>query len=110
MQKKPAQKKRPRTERRENLRALRKLGDQRERLAAQERGGTPDFPIDVESASQIETRAASLPCLRCGEEVRVQEHLAHAIDGASVREVRTRCKACSAQRSLWFRIAGSMTN
>lgn len=98
-------KKRERTLRREAERDAEKLGDARERLAALEPGGSPERPIRVESASQVELRVESLRCPRCDGELRVNEHAAKTIRGLALREVDARCKRCAHRRDVWLVIA-----
>jgi hypothetical protein len=97
--------KRERTKRREVMRGLEKLADAREKLAALEPGGTPERPLEVESASQIEIRAQALPCLRCEGELKLHEHrsIVHA-KGGPLREIELVCKTCSAHRLVWYRV------
>jgi hypothetical protein len=95
---------RRRTERRAQERALEKLRKQSEKLAVLEEGGAPERPIDVESAAQVEPHARAIPCARCGEATRVDEHTAETIDGARLRVARTSCPSCGAKRSIYFRI------
>ena len=97
-------KKSPRTERRERERAAVKLAKQRERLATLEEGGLPERPIVVESASQVEVHARSMPCARCGGSLALTEHVAQTIDGARLRIARMTCAACGARRSIYFRL------
>lgn len=94
-------KKRPRTERREAERAQAKLADARIKLATLEAGGAPDRAIAVGSASVIEVHAAGLPCVACGEAVRIDEHIA----GDGLRVVRVRCPRCGHRREIFFRIS-----
>jgi hypothetical protein len=95
-----AAKKRPRTDRRRAEREAEKLADARVELARLSPGGTSERPIDVPSASVIESRALALGCARCGGELRLDEH--DAVLG--MRRVRARCKACGATREVWLRI------
>lgn len=81
----------------------------RERLARLGPGGTAALPLDVESASQIEVRAESTPCLVCQGPYRVDEHTAERIDGRHVRIVRVHCHHCGARRVLYFRVLPSTT-
>ncbi len=100
--------KRPRTERREAARAAEKLASQRQKLATLEPGGAPDRPLEVATASVIETHAKSFACLRCGElGGRIEDHDAREIDGRRLRVVRTACPQCGAARLTYFRIAES---
>lgn len=107
-------KKRPqRTERRIAERDARKRIEDRVKLAALEEGGAPERPIEVESASVIETTAASSPCVACDGRVRVEEHQARTLDGVPVRVVRVvrvRCGRCGHERTTYFRIVARMPN
>jgi hypothetical protein len=76
----------------------------REQLAAIEPGGSPALPIDVESASQIEVRTLSMPCLRCDGPYRLDEHTAETIDGRALRLLRVHCGHCGAHRKVYFRV------
>lgn len=100
--------KRSRTVRREQDREVEKLIEAREKLAKLEVGGTLQRPIEVQTASVIETRAVSFPCLRCEGALRVHEHRAisagHDLRGHGGREVELACKACGAHRTLYFRV------
>jgi hypothetical protein len=93
-----------RTERRERERAAEKLVRDRERLARLEPGGAPERPIPVDSASQIEPHAVSMGCLRCEGDLRVDEHAAVSVDGASLRRVTLLCARCGSRRDVWFAI------
>jgi hypothetical protein len=73
----------------------------KERLASLERGGSPDRPIRVASASVIEARTTSLPCPRCDGEYRVLEHTRPV---PQLRRVDVACRHCSTPRTLWFTI------
>ncbi len=97
-------KKRPRTERRINERALRQLVRDREKLAALVAGGSPERPIAVDSASVVEVRVRSLTCPQCEGEYRVIEHRAPA---SGLRAVSVICNRCHVPRSLWFKLGSS---
>lgn len=96
--------KRPRTERREQARAQEKLARDREKLARLEAGGSPERPIVLESASQVEVHARSLRCTRCDGELRVDEHVARVVGGQRLRLARLSCPMCGARRDAWFRL------
>jgi len=100
----------PRAERRSHARALVKLARERERLATLEDGGSPSRPIEVESASQVEPHARSIPCARCGHALHTDEHAAETIDGARLRIARMACSNCGAHRAIYFRIVPSTVN
>jgi hypothetical protein len=106
MTKKP----RARTLRRQEERSLTKQAHDRERLARLEPGGSAERPIVLESASQVEAHARSLPCTRCGGELRVEDHLARFVGEQSLRLVRLSCPSCGARREVWFRLAPARPN
>ena len=81
----------------------------RERLSLLEPGGTARRPIEVESASQVEVRALSMPCLRCDGPYRLDEHSAERVEGNAVRILRVHCGHCGAERTIFFRV-GSHTH
>jgi hypothetical protein len=110
VKKKKSTTERARSQRRAAERATDKLARQRERLLELEPGGTPERPIDVESASVVEPRAQSLPCPRCGTPLRVDAHLAPSTPGMRLREVQASCPRCGHRRSIWFRLAGPTLN
>ncbi len=78
-----------------------------EQLASLSRGGSPARPIRVSSASVIESRAAALPCPRCGGEYRIHEHTRPVPE---LRRVDVGCRHCSAPRTLWFTIVPNEPN
>ncbi len=100
----------PRSIRRAQGRALDKLAGQREKLARLEAGGSPEHPVVLESASQVEVHAGSLRCLRCDGACRVDEHLAETLGGERLRMAKLVCSACGARRSVYFRIAPAALN
>jgi hypothetical protein len=93
-----------RATRRAAERASDKLLRERERLAALDAGGGADHPIEVASASLVEPRATSLPCLRCDGTSRVDEHIALVVGERRLRLVRLACPRCGARREVYFRI------
>lgn len=97
-----------RAARRADERAAEKLTEQRLKLAAIEPGGTPALPIEVASSSQVEPRAASMPCLVCESPVRVVEHTAETHAGHRVRVVRVRCSRCAKERVVYFRLGSPL--
>jgi hypothetical protein len=99
--------KRPRTDRRRSERALRKQVGARERLAAAAPGGARDRPIAVASASVIDGKARSTPCVQCGGELDVLGDAAPPDGGGTLRVVRLVCRRCHAPRQMWFRIEAS---
>jgi hypothetical protein len=101
---------RPRTARREADRAGAALVRTRDRIAQLEPGGSPDWPIALESAVLVERRAASIPCPRCAGPVTVITHDARATTDARRREVIARCQRCSHARSVWFVITPAERN
>ena len=96
--------KRPRTARREAERAQRKNVHVREKLAASAEGGAPDRAIPVASASVVEGRARSVPCIQCGGELELRAHRAGDDPRGLLRVVSLVCRLCHTPRELWFRI------
>lgn len=107
-------KKRARTERREAERQRAKLRRDGLRLAALERGGAPDRPIELTSASVIEPHAASMPCAACGGVVRVISHEAKSFEVAStprrLRVVSVQCAACGVARDVFFDLTSGLAS
>lgn len=99
-----------RAQRREAERATEKLMRDREKLASLEPGGAPERPIEISSASEVEVVARSMPCARCGSEVRVDEHLAETIGASRLRVAKVACSFCGARRAVYFRIRASLPN
>jgi hypothetical protein len=98
---------RPRRQQRKQQRALRKTVRQIGRLAGALPGGSPERPLDVASASVVETRARAMPCAQCGgfdHEVRADR--ASSTARGVLRELTMACRRCRAPRTVWFRIAG----
>jgi hypothetical protein len=90
-----------RRERRALAREAKKIIQAKEKLARLAEGGSPDRPILLASASQVEVHARSLACLRCGIGYRVDEHA--AVEG--LRVARVVCPQCGARRDIWFRLS-----
>lgn len=100
----------PRAARRQTDRDVQKFMRDRVRLAALEKGGAPDRPIQVTSASEVEIAARSVPCMQCGGIVRVDEHVAETIGAERLRIAHVSCPACGTKRSLYYRIGVSLPN
>jgi hypothetical protein len=100
----------PKAERRAKARAEEKLGKKREQLAQMEAGGSPERPIEVVSASVVETHAKSMPCPRCLGACRLDEHAAETVGGKRLRIARMLCTQCATRRAVYFRIVGEMMN
>jgi hypothetical protein len=101
---------RPRRERREHERALRKTVRETERLARQLPGATPDAAIDVDAPSVVELRARSTPCPQCGGELDVRGDRADSTPRGILREVSLVCRLCHTPRTLWFRVIPRAAN
>lgn len=85
-----------------------KLARARERLADLDPGGAPHRPLEVESASEVEPRARSMPCPKCEGELRVEEHAAATIDSVRLRIARMVCARCGSRRSIYFRLGSPL--
>ncbi|HEX3698243.1 MAG TPA: hypothetical protein VH374_22920 [Polyangia bacterium] len=100
---------RPRRQRREKARALRKDVRRLEALADKIPGGSAATPIVVTAASTIETKARAARCVRCERELDLLGEDTTVVPGGVLRRVDTACRACHAHRSLWFLIAHGAT-
>ena len=97
---------RPRRQQREQQRALRKSVRQLERLAAELPGGSPERPIDVASASVVETKARAIPCVQCDAiEMELRGDRATSTARGVLRELALVCRQCHVARAVWFRVA-----
>jgi len=74
------------------------------------RGGSADRPISVSSPAVIETKAASEPCVLCGNVVQVDEHEARTVDGMRRRVVHVSCRQCGHPHRLFFEIEETRPN
>ncbi len=91
-------------------RARVKLADVGAKLARLEAGGSPENPIELESASLVEPTATGIPCARCGGHLRVDDHTAEKLNGTLLRVVQTHCYQCGAPRILYMRILSALPN
>jgi hypothetical protein len=101
---------RPRRQQRARDRALRKEVRRTEELAGQLPGASPDHPIDVASASVVETMARGTPCVQCGGELEPQGDRATSTARGVLRAIALTCRRCHAPRTLWLRIAPTAPN
>jgi hypothetical protein len=98
---------RARTEARELARRREKLFEARAKLAMLEPGGSKERPLEVVSASLVEVRAETEPCLRCSQPNRCVEHTALSTAHGLLRVAHLRCPSCAVERLLYFRILPS---
>ena len=105
-----AKPKRARVARRAQEREQRKDVELRERVAGAAPGGSPERPLAVSSASQVEGRARSLPCPQCHGALEIEAHDAAVNEGDLLRAVRVICRLCHARRRLWFRVEPAAAN
>jgi hypothetical protein len=89
---------------------LRKLVKRTENLAAKLAGGSPRLPIEVTSASVVETKARSTPCVQCGGDQELRNDNATSTGRGILREITLVCRRCHAPRTLWYRIAPPAAN
>jgi hypothetical protein len=101
---------RKRTARRAEDRAQGKLVRDLEKLWETAPGGAPGRPIVVASPSEIEVRAASIPCPICRSALRVEEHVAVSIAGVRLRVARVVCTFCRVERVIHFQLASAAAN
>jgi hypothetical protein len=96
---------RPRKQRREQERELRKTARRRERVAAASPGGAPDNAIVVTSAAVVETRARQSPCVQCGGALELCGDRASSTARGVLREIDVVCRRCHVPRTLYFLVA-----
>jgi hypothetical protein len=101
---------RPRKQRREQERALRRDVRRSEREAASIPGGAAEHPISVASAAVIELRARATPCVQCGGELELRGDCATSTTRGVLREIDAVCRRCHAPRRLWFLIVPADAN
>jgi hypothetical protein len=101
---------RPRRQQRERDRALRREVRRVEQLAGKLPGASPDNPIDVASASLVETQARATACVQCGGELELRGDRATSTPRGVLREIALACRRCHAPRTLWFRITPPAAN
>ena len=96
---------RPRRQKREQERALRKTVRQLERLAVELPGGAPERPLEVASASVVETKARAMRCIQCAAtEMELRSDRATSTARGVLRELAMVCRQCHAGRAVWFRV------
>jgi hypothetical protein len=78
------------------------------RLARLSRGGSPDFPIEVRSASEIEVKAEGAPCPICEGRQRVLDHTVETVGRARLRAVQTSCWHCGFRGLTYFRVGSAL--
>jgi hypothetical protein len=99
--------KRPRTQRRADARATRKLIHDRERLWSLSPGGSAERPMMIASPAAIDARVTSIPCPQCEGELAVKEH---ENGTGGLRVITARCKLCHVGRQIWFRLGSPSPN
>ena len=87
-----------------------KLQQDKLKLAELSEGGAAQRPIAVESASVVESRASSLPCVVCDYGCHVLNHEALTDGGERLRRLEVGCSRCGTRRYLYFRVVGSPLN
>jgi hypothetical protein len=99
-----------RAKRREQNRAALKLARARQRLFQLQAGGSPERPIEVESASLVEPRATAVRCPTCSGNVALEAHEAITVEGKRLRRAELRCRHCATSATLYFRLVQPALN
>jgi hypothetical protein len=99
-----------RAARRQDDRDTQKRMRDRARLATLEKGGAPERPIQVSSASEVEIAARSAPCIQCGAIVHIDEHVAKTIGAERLRIAHVSCPVCGTKRAIYYRIGLPLPN
>jgi hypothetical protein len=93
---------RARTARRAADRDAVRLRKDIDRVYQAEQGGSPDRPIQLASASEVEPDAGSRRCPYCGARMRVTGHDATEHAGRRLRVASLTCDACRSTWSRWY--------
>ncbi len=101
---------RPRVGRRAAERDAKKLADNLERLALLEPGGSPDSPIELASASQVDVHARDARCVVCGGLVRLEDHTAETLRDVRLRVAHVQCQVCGRKRKIFFKLVSTTLN
>ncbi len=101
---------RARTVRREEERRLQKLASAKEKLSTFDEGFSPERPIALDSASQVEVHASSMTCPVCGDNYRVTDHTVLVHEGRSLRVAHVLSPQCGRERKLYFALRASLPN
>jgi uncharacterized protein with PIN domain len=99
---------RKRTEKRTTERQAASLLRDRERLFQLSAGGSSARPLELSSASIVESRAESLRCPRCDGRLRAVAHDAVTLQEVRLRKVRARCQGCGSERDVWLRVLAAL--
>lgn len=102
--------KRPRSARRADAKRSARIARDREKLWRLEPGGTPERPLEVETASLVEPRATDRRCPGCSGALHVEEHRAERREGRRLRVVRLICRSCGARPELFLAIHEPLVN
>lgn len=97
-----------RASRRALVRTNEKLARDLERLWRVSPGGSPERPIELVSASQVEIQASSTLCPLCEGALRVEEHAAVTVGASRLRVARVICLVCGVRRSIYFRLGSPL--
>lgn len=78
----------------------------RERIEAAMKtpGATAENPLEVTTASLVESVATTLPCVVCGEAVIAEDHSVDTTGAEPLRKVDVHCRRCGHRRPLYVRI------
>jgi hypothetical protein len=101
---------RPRTERRERDRALKKDVRNTERMARALPGGSRATPIEVPASSVVELAVRDTRCPQCNGALDLRGDRAESTARGILREVDAVCRLCHTPRRLWFRLAPKLAN
>ena len=72
-------------------------------------GGSPERPVQLASASQVEVEALAGPCPFCGERLRLEgPHEVESHGGERLRVARLVCGACRARLSRYYRLGATL--
>lgn len=75
---------------------------------ALEPGGSPDRPIELASAAQVEPAAESRPCPYCAGGMWAHGHDVVEHGGARLRVAHLTCKSCHANWDRFYRLGPAL--
>jgi RNase P subunit RPR2 len=63
-------------------------------------------PIEIDSPARVEPRVQAMQCPACGGSLALRHQAVASDERGLLREITTQCRACGAERRVWFRVVG----
>lgn len=61
-------------------------------------------PIVIATPALVEAKAEGTSCLRCGTQMRLEDHAAKKLEERRLRVAKLRCPRCEAEREIYFEL------